>query len=92
VRLARRILPQLPRRSLDWVARHYGVEIAPESRHRAAGDAIATARVLLYLLRDAADRGITTWRQLDEFLTASRARRSRRRTAMPRSIDKDTTA
>ena len=29
VRLARRILPQLRSRSLDWVARHYDVEIAP---------------------------------------------------------------
>jgi DNA polymerase III subunit epsilon len=92
VRLARRLLPQLPRRSLDWVARHYGVPIAPEVRHRAAGDAVATAHVLLGLLRDAADRGITTWRQLDDFLSAPRPRRSRRRSAMPGPIDKDTTA
>jgi len=92
VRLARRLLPQLPRRSLDWVARHYGVAIAPEARHRAAGDAIATAHVLLGLLRDAADRGLTTWRQLDEFLSAPRPRRGRRRSAMPGPIDKDTTA
>ena len=92
VRLARRLLPQLPRRSLDWVARHYGVAIAPEARHRAAGDAVATAHVLLGLLRDAADRGLTTWRQLDEFLSAPRPRRSRRRSVMPGPIDKDTTA
>jgi DNA polymerase III subunit epsilon len=92
VRLARRLLPQLPRRSLDWVARHYGVSIAPEARHRAAGDAVATAHVLLGLLRDAADRGLTTWRHLDEFLSAPRPRRSRRRSAMPGPIDKDTTA
>jgi DNA polymerase-3 subunit epsilon len=93
VRLARRLLPQLPRRSLDWVARHYGVQIAPEVRHRAAGDAVATAHVLLGLLRDAADRGVTTWRHLDELLGARTASSRRRgRSAMPRPIDKDTTA
>src|SRR5690606_27996663 len=54
VRLARRLLPHLPRRSLDFVARYYGIEI--EARHRAAGDALATAHVLQRLLADAADR------------------------------------
>jgi DNA polymerase-3 subunit epsilon len=34
VRLARRLLPQLRSRSLDWVARHYAVEIEPGKRHR----------------------------------------------------------
>jgi DNA polymerase-3 subunit epsilon len=92
VRLARRLLPQLPRRSLDWVARHYGVDIPREVRHRAAGDAIATAHVLLGLLRDAADRGVTTWRDLDVFLGARAGGARRRRTALPRTIDKDTTA
>jgi DNA polymerase-3 subunit epsilon len=92
VRLARRLLPHLPRRSLDWVARYYGADIAPEARHRAAGDAIATARVLLGLLRDAADRGVTTWAHLDELLGARTSGSRRRRSAMPRSIDKDTTA
>jgi DNA polymerase-3 subunit epsilon len=92
VRLARRLLPHLPRRSLDWVARYYGADIPAEVRHRAAGDAIATAHVLLGLLRDAADRGITTWRHMDEFLGARTARSRRRRTAMPGPIDKDTTA
>jgi len=92
VRLARRLLPQLPRRSLDWVARHYGVDIPRAVRHRAAGDAIATAHVLLGLLRDAADRGVTTWRDLDVFLGARAGGARRRRTALPRTIDKDTTA
>ncbi len=92
VRLARRLLPQLPRRSLDYVARHYGVEIG--ARHRAAGDAIATARVLLRLLDDAADRGVATWQDLDRLLTTpgGSARRSRRRSGLPAPVDKDTTA
>jgi len=92
VRLARRLLPQLPRRSLDWVARHYGVDIPRAVRHRAAGDAIATAHVLLGLLRDAADRGVATWGELDAFLAARASGARRRRTALPRTIDKDTTA
>ena len=77
VRLARRLLPQLPRRSLDNVARYYGVEIG--ARHRAAGDAIATAHVLVRLLRDLADRGCTTWEELDRLLAPSTARPRRRR-------------
>jgi DNA polymerase III subunit epsilon len=67
VRLARKVLPQLPRRNLDAVARHYGVEIPPDVRHRAAGDAIATAKILLALLKDAGSRDIATWGQLDAF-------------------------
>ena len=56
VRLARRVLPQLRRRSLDHVARHYGVRNT--ARHRAGGDAMATAECLIHMLNDAADRGI----------------------------------
>lgn len=87
VRLARKILPQLPRRSLDHVANYYGVEIA--GRHRAAGDAIATARCLLRLLEDAADRGCVTWDDLDLLIgmrglrAARLARAKRRRSALP---------
>jgi DNA polymerase-3 subunit epsilon len=85
VRLARKLLPQLPRRSLDHVARHYGVDIG--ARHRAAGDALATAEVLLRLLEDAADRGCTTWAELDLLLAGgtAAARRRRRRSARPGS-------
>lgn len=82
VRLARKLLPQLPRRSLDMVASHYGVEIA--ARHRAAGDAVATAHVLLRLLGDAADRGYETWSQLDAlFSTPTSTRRRRRPSGFP---------
>jgi DNA polymerase-3 subunit epsilon len=56
VRLARRLLPQLRSRSLDYVARHYAVEIPEGMRHRAAGDALATAHCLL--------RGCSTTRAL----------------------------
>jgi DNA polymerase-3 subunit epsilon len=91
VKLARKLLPQLRRRSLDYVAMHYGVEIT--NRHRAAGDAIATARVLTRLLTDARDRGCETWADLELLqMTAPRRRRSRRRTGRPQPVTRDTTA
>ena len=95
VRLARRLLPQLRSRSLDWVARHYDVQIEPGKRHRAAGDALATAHCLLRLLDDARARGCERWSDLERLLAAStgvRKRRGRRPPAMPRPVDRDTTA
>ena len=91
VKLARKVLPHLPRRSLDHLARFYGVEIT--SRHRAGGDARATARVLIRLLRDVQGHGCHTWPELEALMSvASRGRRRRRRSAMPRPMDRDTTA
>ena len=91
VKMARKLLPQLHRRSLDYLARHYGVENA--ARHRAGGDAMATARVFLRMLREAGERGCVTWRDLETLLRElPRGRRRRRRSAMPRFIDRDTTA
>ncbi|MEX2181659.1 MAG: 3'-5' exonuclease [Gemmatimonadaceae bacterium] len=84
VRLARRLLSHLPRRNLDAVADHYGVQIA--DRHRASGDALATAEVLQGLLRDASYRGVHTWDDLAGLL-AARTSRARRRTALPRGTD-----
>ncbi|MFI5311484.1 MAG: PolC-type DNA polymerase III [Gemmatimonadales bacterium] len=85
VRLARRFLSHLPRRNLDAVAWHYGITI--EGRHRAAGDARATAHVLLGLLRDAERNGVHTWEALDALLARRTARARRRRSALPRSSD-----
>ena len=95
VRLARRLLPQLRSRSLDWVARHYAVEIEPGKRHRAAGDALATAHCLIRLLADARAHGCERWSDLERLLAAARTarkRRGRRASAMPRPVDRDTTA
>lgn len=55
VQLARRLAPELKRRNLDAVANHFGIPI--QARHRAYGDALATARVLLRLLDEAKARG-----------------------------------
>lgn len=91
VRLARRLLPHLPRRSLDYVANYYGVEIA--GRHRAAGDALATAHCLIRLLDDAAQRGCATWEDLDLLLGARSPRaKQKRRSALPSPVNRDTTA
>ena len=96
VRLSRRLLPQLRSRSLDWVARHYGVEIPHGMRHRAAGDALATAHCLLRLLDDAKSHGCARWSDLERFLAsgsaAQKPRRIRRPSAMPQPVDRDTTS
>jgi DNA polymerase-3 subunit epsilon len=55
VRLARKLLPDLPRRNLDAVSFHFGIEI--EGRHRAVGDAVAAAKCLRRLLRLAKEEG-----------------------------------
>jgi len=58
MRLARRLLPDLPRRNLDTVSYHFGITI--EGRHRAVGDAVAAARCLHRLVGLAKDQGATT--------------------------------
>jgi DNA polymerase-3 subunit epsilon len=85
VRLARRLLTHLPRRNLDAVSHHYGIVI--EGRHRADGDALATAHVLRGLLRDASHRGVHTWEDLDVLLGARTARSRVRRSGLPTSTD-----
>lgn len=72
VRMARAFVPGLRRRNLDALARHFGVPI--HRRHRAYGDALATARVLLRLLDEAVGMGVGD-------LHALRARLDRRRRA-----------
>jgi len=66
VRMARRLLPSLRRRNLDALSRHYGV--VNHARHRAFGDALATARVLVRLLEEARDRGLGDLAALEAFM------------------------
>lgn len=89
VRLARALLPQLPRRSLDAVTHYFGIDIG--ARHRAAGDAMATAHVLVRLLQLAEERGASTWRGLGTLLQGKTSRTTKRRSAMPRWVDVDPT-
>ena len=91
VRLARKLLPQLRSRRLDYLAMHYGVHIT--ARHRAGGDAAATAEILVRLLHDARARECQSWRDLESLLGRMIVRsRRRRRSAMPHPVDRDTTA
>lgn len=56
VQMARRLAPELKRRNLGSLAAHFGISV--HARHRAYGDALATARVLLRLLDEARTHGI----------------------------------
>ena len=78
VRLARRLLRHLPRRNLDAVCAHYG--IGNDGRHRAAGDAHATARVLVKLLGDAERAGMWSLESLTRHAAVRRPRRYARPT------------
>lgn len=56
LRLARRLLPALRKRSLDALAAHFG--ILSVDRHRALGDARITAEVLFHMLDLLPQRGV----------------------------------
>lgn len=70
VKLARTLLAHLPRRSLDALAWHYEVPIS--QRHRAGGDARATAQVLVRMLADARRQDVDTWDALQALLRRPR--------------------
>jgi DNA polymerase III subunit epsilon len=92
VRLARRLVPQLRRRNLDSVANHFGIDIV--ARHRAGGDAVATAHILLRLLDLARGFGCASLDDVDRLLHGgtSRRKRARRPSAMPRPASDDASA
>jgi len=71
VRLTRRLVPELPRRSLDSVMFHFGLQT--DRRHRAAGDAEVTAKALLRLIARARDGGVMTWEDLQAVESERRA-------------------
>ena len=62
VRLTRRLVPELRHRGLDQVAAFFSVD--NPARHRAFGDALATAHVLRALLGRARQRGVETLEDL----------------------------
>lgn len=70
VRLGRRLVPRLRRYSLDHLTRHFGIPI--HRRHRAYGDALATARLLVRLLMEAQGRGVHDLEALNAFLSSPR--------------------
>ncbi|HTR79416.1 MAG TPA: 3'-5' exonuclease [Gemmatimonadaceae bacterium] len=94
VRMARMFVPALRRRSLDVVAGYFGIPNV--ARHRAGGDALATAHVLVRLLDAARDAGCSTVDDVElrcGVRTSGVGRRRRRRaSALPHSVREDTTA
>ena len=65
VDLARRLVPQLESHKLDSIAAYFGFEIP--RRHRAADDALATARIFVRLLNDLSANGISTLAEARSF-------------------------
>lgn len=80
VRLARKTVPEVQSRSLDSLMYFFGVD--NEARHRAMGDARATATIFRRLLDRLEDHEVTRWKELETFLRR-RARRKRTRIANP---------
>jgi len=70
VNLARRLLRDSGGHNLDALAEHFGFEVT--DRHRAAGDAYATARVLLFLLELLEEYGVGTLADARNFRVADR--------------------
>jgi len=85
VRLGRSLVPGLASYSLDPLAQHFSIPI--HSRHRAFGDALATARLLIHLLDRAEALGVSDLGGLHGLMAAaSRATprsRSRSRPSAP---------
>lgn len=88
VRMARRLLTHLRRRSLDALSWYYEVPIV--GRHRAGGDARATAQILLRMFADARRQDVDTWDQLQAFLRTPRP--ARVRSALPQPVREEAIA
>ena len=65
VDLARRLVPRVESHGLDSLVAYFGFEVS--RRHRAADDALATARVFLRLLNDLFKNGILTLAEARSF-------------------------
>jgi DNA polymerase III subunit epsilon len=81
VRLARRLVKEVRSCGLDNLSQHFGLENG--ARHRAAGDALATADLLERLLSRARERGIRTLQDLSALEAERAAVRRRKRRALP---------
>jgi DNA polymerase III epsilon subunit family exonuclease len=83
VRLARKVVPEVRRRTLDALS--YFFNVHNEARHRAYGDARATARIFRRLLERIWEREIDSWQALDRFVR--QAKEKRKRSALPTPIE-----
>ncbi|TVP46250.1 MAG: hypothetical protein EA350_07480 [Gemmatimonadales bacterium] len=75
VKMGRALVPGLGSYALDAITRHFSIDI--QGRHRALGDALATARLLVHLL-DAAEReGASDLEALDRLVRERGSRKNR---------------
>jgi DNA polymerase-3 subunit epsilon len=82
VRMARKLYPELPSRSLGPLCEHLMIDIY--DRHRAAGDAEATVYVLKHLLKKIhADHGVCSLDGIESFLRVRRRRDDRSNVPTP---------
>jgi DNA polymerase-3 subunit epsilon len=70
VKLARALLPELPSRGLDAMQEYFN--IPNQARHRARGDALATADLLGRLLEMASERNCRTLADVEALLAVAR--------------------
>ncbi len=87
VRMAKRLVPELRRRSLDYLADHFDIPIF--ERHRAHGDALATARVFLRLLDRAERMGLHDLFALQRYLRFVPRRRRKASSAQRSLFDRE---
>ena len=83
VRLARKVVPEVRRRSLDALS--YFFNVHNEARHRAYGDARATALIFRRLLERVREREIESWQALDRFVRQAKVKK--KRSALPTPIE-----
>jgi DNA polymerase-3 subunit epsilon len=81
VRLARRLVKGVRSCGLDNLTQHFGFD--NPARHRATGDALVTADLLVRLLRLAREEGARTLQDLAAIAARRTARARRKRLAMP---------
>ena len=92
VRLARKLFPDLRSRELDRLCRHLGIRI--HRRHRAEGDAEATAQLLLVEIEMLLAPGIATLDEAQAFIrpqrpSPKRGRLARRVVLDPPEVDQE---
>jgi DNA polymerase-3 subunit epsilon len=83
--MARRFVPEIRSRSLDALQHFF--DVRNEARHRAYGDARATARVFRKLMFRVFDSGVGRWDELQQLLDAPPKRRKKKRSALPTSME-----
>jgi DNA polymerase III subunit epsilon len=81
VRMARKLVPELRSRSLDSLTSFFNIPV--DGRHRAYGDAVATAELFRRLLERLDSQEVTRWSELQQLLQQRAPRRRRQANPHP---------